>query len=359
MNLLAHLKELCAAPGPSGYEAPVRAVIRAAWKPLAAEVHVDPLGSLWATRPAAPPGKRGKAAARPRVMLAAHMDTIGLMVSRVEGEFLRAACLGTPDLRVLPGQPVTVHGVKPLPGIIARPAPFLLPKNQRAVAAEVGELVIDLGLPADQVRALVKVGDPVTFAQPPLELPNGLLAAPGLDNRASVAALTVCLELLKKKSLLWDVTAVATVQEEELGFPGAAASAHALQPDLALVVDVSFGADANTRAFGDQTFALHSGPALGLGPNTHTGLFHAMQAAAQKAQIPHSIEAYAGHSGTDAYAVQVARAGIPTLSIGIPLRNMHTPVEIVALRDIQRTGELLAEFIAGLSLKFLTALTVD
>jgi len=284
MNILAHLKELSAAPGVSGYESRVRSVLRAAWKPLSADMGVDRLGSLWAVKADSPAakGKRKPAAPRPRVLLTAHMDSIGLMVSRVEGEFLRVAQLGAVDARVLPGQPVRVHATaRDLPGVVARPPAFLLPKNEREGVAPVSELVVDLGLAAEQVRAFVKVGDAISFAQRPVELPNGLLAAPALDNRASLAALTVCLDLLRKRPHAWEVIALATVGEEE-NYSGAYGAAFNLQPDLAVVVDVSYGSDGNVREFSGKTFALGSGPTLSIGPNTHPGLFNAFKAAAER-----------------------------------------------------------------------------
>ncbi len=286
MNILTHLKELSAAPGVSGHEARVRNVLRAAWKPLTAEMHVDALGSLWAVKTGGPAkGQRKTAAPRPRVLLTAHMDSIGMMVSRVEGEFLRLTQVGWVDVRVMPGQPVTVHAARDLSGVVARPAAFLLPKGKREGAAPLGELVVDLGRPADEVRSLVKVGDVVTFSAPPVELPNGLLAAPALDNRASLAALTLCLDLLRKRAHAWDVVVLATVGEEE-NYAGAYGAAYTLEPDLAVVVDVSFGSDANTREFAGKTFPLGSGPTLGFGPNFHPGLLSALQASRGESVAP-------------------------------------------------------------------------
>jgi endoglucanase len=317
------------------------------------EVRVDPLGSLVATR-------RGTAAdPRPRLLLAAHMDAIGLIVTHVEGEFLRTTSLGGIDARVLPGQLVTVHGRTDLPGVIALPPPFLLPKAHRDGVAPVTELLVDTGLTAERLREEVEIGALVSFAQPPRELQNGLLAAKSLDNRASLAAVTVCLEALQARSHAWDVLAVATVQEE-IGLQGAAAAAFSLEPDLAVAIDVTWGSDANTREFGYRTFALGGGPTLGLGPNIHTGLHQAFKAAAERAEVPVATEAiWSGHSGTDAAAMQIARAGIPTMVLSIPVRNMHTPVEIVALKDIARTGRLLAEFAAGLKEDFVQTLVWD
>jgi len=352
VDVLAHVKALSSPPGLSGYEEPARTVIRSAWEPLTDEQHADRLGTYWAVR-------RGQGAPpRPRLMLAAHMDAIGLMVTRREGEFLRVANIGGIDPRVLPGQLVTVHGRQDLPAVVVAPPPFLLPKAKRDNVTPLAELLVDTGLPAERLAQLAHTGDLVSFAQPPVELLNEQLAAKSLDNRASVAALTVCLEALQGRPLVWDVYAVATVQEE-VGLRGAGTSAYSLQPDLAVAVDVTYGSDAATREFAHRTFPLGGGPALGLGPNIHAGLFAAFKACAARAEIPYTIEAMPGHSGTDAFAIQVARAGIPTMVLSIPVRNMHTPVEVVALKDIARTGRLLAEFAASLDDQFMAGLTLD
>jgi endoglucanase len=351
-DTLAHLKALCAVPGLPGHEAPVRDLLRAAWTPLAHALETDRLGSLWATRRGSGP------APRPRLMLTAHMDAIGLLVTRQEGDFLRVTNLGGVDPRIMPGQLVTVHGRQDLPGVVGHPPPHLLPKSGRDHATPLSELVVDTGLPAERLSGLVRVGDVVSLAQPPRDLLNGALAACSLDNRASLAAVTLALHELQTRVHAWDVVAVATVQEE-VGPRGAGPAAFALAPDLAIVVDVSFGRDANTRDLPHRSFPLGGGPVLGLGPNIHTGLHAAFKAAAERAEIPYSLEVMWQHSGTDAFAIQVAREGIPTMVVGIPLRNMHTPVEIVALSDITRTGRLLAEFIAGLEAGFLSQLVWD
>jgi tetrahedral aminopeptidase len=352
IELLTHLKALCAVPGLPGYEGPVRELLRAAWTPLADALHQDKLGNLVAERHGSGP------APRPRVLLAAHMDAIGMMVTRLDGEFLRVMSSGGIDARVLPGQLVTIHGREDLPAVAAQPPTFLLPKARRDNVIPVPELVIDAGLPAGRLAKLVRVGDLVSFAEPPHELLNEQLSAHSLDNRASLAALTICLEALQGRQPAWDVLAVATVQEE-IGLRGAGVAAFALQPDVAVAVDVTYGADSNTREFSHRTHALGGGPVLGLGPNIHAGLHAAFKTAAERAEIPYAIEAMWANSGTDAAALQLARAGIPTMVVSIPLRNMHTPVEVVALKDIARAGRLLAEWIAGLEAGFMQTLVLD
>lgn len=352
MDLLAHLTSLCSAPGLSGHETPVRDLIRAAWEPLVDELHVDRLGSLWGVRTGAGRGPR------PKLMLAAHMDAIGLMVSQLDGEFLRVVPVGGIDARVMPGQPVTVHGRSDLPGVVVQPPAFLLPKASREGAAPVSELLVDAGLPAARLAEQVRVGDLISLAQPARELAGGLLAASRLDNRACVAALTVCLDELRSRAGAWDVIAVATVQEE-VTLGGAITAAFALDPQLAIVLDVTHGAGPAARDQADRTYPLNGGPVLGLGPNIHPGLHAAVRAAAERLEMPTSLEAMAQHSGTDAFGIQVARAGIPTMVISLPLRNMHTPVEVVALKDVQRLGRLLAAFITGLAPDFLETLAWD
>lgn len=354
IDTLAHLKELTTVPGLSGYEGPTRAVIRRIWEPLATEIHVDALGSLWATKTGTGAGV-AKNQPRPKIMLGAHMDAIGLMVKQIDGEFLRVTSVGGIDGRIMPGQLVTVHGREDLPGVVARPPSFLLLKSQRDSVVPPNDLLVDVGLPADRVKALVKVSDVISFAQAPMELQGGLLAARSLDNRASVAAVTVCLDALQSRQHVWDVVAVATVQEE-VGLRGAITSAFAIQPDLAIALDVTFGSDGNTREFSTRTYPIGEGPTLGLGPNVHTGLHHALKATAERAEIPFQIEVMANHSGTDGFAFQVSREGIPSMVIGLPLRNMHSAVEVIHVKDVTRAGRWLAEFISELDAGFMSAL---
>lgn len=352
MDIVAHLKDLCSAPGLSGYEAPAREIIRAAWTPLTDEQHTDPIGSFWATQHGA-----GKAP-RPKLMLAAHMDAIGLMVTQVEGEFLRVMQVGGIDTRVMPGQLVTVYGTEALPGIVTVPPAFLLSKPHREGAAPVTELLVDVGLPAAEVAQKVRVGDVIAFDQPAVELQNGMFRAKSLDNRSCVAAVTVCLDELRRRPHVWDVVAVATVQEE-VGLKGARTSAYALQPDLAIAIDVTHADGPNVKEFSHKTSKIDAGPAIGFGPNIHTGLHNALKAVAERLELPHTFDPMANHSGTDAFAIQIARAGIPTLVVSLPLRNMHTPVEMLAVKDVTRVGRLLAEFAASLTEDFMSQLTLE
>ncbi len=349
VDILAHLKTLVAAPGLSGYESPIRDLIRETWTPLTNELGGDNLGSLWATKHGS--GKKP----RKTVMLSAHMDAIGLMVKRVHQGFLWVTEIGGVDARVMPGQPVLVHGKQTLPGVVTSTPPHLLSPADREKAVKLDDLMIDVGLPTERVDELVRVGDLISFGQTAFEM-NDWLVAKSLDNRASVAAVTACLDVLQSRHHSWDVVAVATAQEEEtLG--GAFTSAFGLNPDLAIAIDVTFASGPGLPDH--RTFSLGDGPTLGWGPNLHPKLHKAILEVAARSEIPCRLEVMPMHSGTDAYAIQVSREGIPTAVIGLPLKHMHTPVEVVSIKDIIRAGRLMAEFIARLNDDFLASLALD
>lgn len=340
-DLKTHLSLLCDTPGVSGHEAPIRAVISKEWAGLADELETDTLGNLIGLRRANVLDGKPR-----RIMLAAHMDEIGLMVSRIEDGFLRVTNVGGVDLRVLPGQEVIVHGRKPLPGIIAARPPHITPLAERKNYPAPDSLSIDLGLPAKQVAENVSPGDVVTIDRPAKMLNSNLLTAKALDDRAGVASLTVCLHELQARQFSWDVLAVATTQEE-VGTRGATTSVYHLQPDIAIVVDTTYGV--GTAVPEGDGFALDGGPVPGIGVNVHVPLFERiMQTAKQMEMEIGGPEPFNRTSGTDGMAIELSRDGIPTAVISIAIRNMHTPVEIVALDDVERVGRLLAEFIAGL-----------
>jgi endoglucanase len=205
--------------------------------------------------------------------------------------------------------------------------------------------MIDVGLPAEEVRALVRVGDPVTIRQSTMALKNGCVAGKAMDNRASVAALTLALEALRHREHAWDFYAVATVQEE-VGVKGAITSAYGISPTIAVALDVTFARQYNDSNPG--VFELGKGPTIGVGPNFHPQMVKRLAEAAESDEIPIELEPLPGSSGTDAWGIQVAREGIPSGLISIPVRYMHQPVETVALVDIERAGRLLAGFVCGL-----------
>ena len=348
MDLSAFLKELSEAHGISGYEAPVREIVRKEFARHSHEVRVTKMGSVVGVRHGSGLEPRRK------VMLSAHMDEIGLMVTGIEKGFLRLAKVAGSDARVMLGQEVIVHGQRALLGMVGSRPPHVLTPAERDQVIPFDKLFVDVGLPEARVKRLVRVGDLVSIQREACELKGGFFSGKAMDDRASVAAVAVCLETLASTQHKWDVLGVASVQEETT-FLGAATSAYEIAPDIAIAIDVTFGEQNGVSS--DQAVGMGKGPAIGIGPNFHPRLVKALMDTAGKLEMPYQMEPTPGRSGTDAWPIQVAREGIPTALLGIPLRYMHTPVETVSLKDVERAGRLMAEFIATLDDEFLGTLT--
>ncbi|MCA9897135.1 MAG: M42 family peptidase [Ardenticatenaceae bacterium] len=349
MDTFKLLQTLTETPGPSGNENAIANVVREWWEPYANHFISDHVGNLMAVKEGS-----GKTP-RQKILLAAHMDEIALMVHQIVGHngngFLRVTNVGGVDIRHLYGQLVVVHGQnKNFPGVLGSLPGAMLPEEKRDKPFGFEELFVDVGLPLSEVEAGISVGDFVSFRQPLRKLMNGRITGKALDNRASVAAVTGCLEYLSQRSHSWDVIAVATVQEETR-LLGAFTSAHSQEPDLAIAIDVTFGKGPGASDTG--TVELGSGPQLDLGPNVHTGMYKALKKTAESLEMSVSTGTHSRASGTDAFGVQIARSGIPTGLISIPLRYMHTMVESIDLKDVERCGRLMGEFIAQLDDKFL------
>jgi endoglucanase len=284
------------------------------------------------------------------------MDEIGLIVSELEQGFIHFQQVGGHDDRVLLGQEVVVHGRQDLLGIIGARPPHVLPSGERDKPIPYDKLLIDVGLSPDELPKLVRVGDLVTMNRELIELKGGLVAGKALDNRVSVVAAAVCLEELCRLRHQWSVYAVATVQEE-VGLKGAITSSYGLQPDVGIAIDVTFARQPGTPE--EHTFELGKGPTIGCGPNFHPKLQEALVETAKVLEMDYHLEPAARPGGTDAYAIQISRAGIPTALVSIPVRNMHTPVETVSTKDVERAGRLLAAFISRLDEDFVDGLSWD
>ncbi len=348
------LKTLSETDSPSGYEQAVSDAVTEAWSPFVDSFSTDRVGSLIAIK------KGNGEGARRRILLAAHMDEIGLMVTQIVDHngsgFLRVTTVGGVDKRHLYGQLVTVHGKRPLTAIIGGLPPSMMPAEKQGKPYAFEDLAVDPGLPYDELKEIVSIGTFISSRQPLRKLLNGRVTGKALDNRASIAAVAICLELLNGRSHSWDVVAVATAQEETR-LLGAFTSAYSQRPDIAIAIDVTFGKGPGATDSG--TFELDGGPTLDYGPNVHPGIYAALRKAAGAVEIKADISIHSRYSGTDTYGLQIARAGIPTGLIGIPLRYMHTMVESISMKDVERTGRLLAEFIARLDDTFIDNLIAD
>jgi endoglucanase len=333
------LKQLTTASGPSGREDLAAQIIvdfftTGEGQSWISELHRDRLGNIIIR-------KNGSSSNPPRLMLAAHLDEIGLIVSDIEDGFLRFAPIGGIDQRVLLGQEVIVHSRVDLPGVIGAKPPHLQQPDERGKAVKLGEMTIDLGLSPERVAALVQVGDGITIKRTCCALKNHLYAGKAMDDRAGVVALIECLHRLKDFSHQAEVVVVVTVQEE-LGVRGAFVSSYGLNPDLGLAVDVTHGEMPGLADY--EGFKLGQGPVIVTGPQVHPLIFEKLTAVAEAEKIKYQVEAEVTPRGTDAYAIQVAQAGVASGLLGIPLRYMHTSVETLALDDLKETGRLLARF---------------
>ncbi|MCG0238116.1 MAG: M20/M25/M40 family metallo-hydrolase [Firmicutes bacterium] len=337
MELIDHLREYVRRSSITGREEGLARYLLEAWAPWVDEAWVDRVGNYVGLQ-------RGTGG--PRVLAAVHLDSIGLMVTRIEpGGFLRFLPVGGVDRRYLLGQEVEVLGRRPVPGVIGARPPHLTRPEEREKIPSYEELYIDTGLPEEEVRQLIAVGDPVVWRQELVELRNGRVAGRYLDNRASLAALWVALVELRRTGHGADFYAVGTVGEEFGGLPGAATAPVALGADVVIAVDVTFGEHHGAK---EDHFPLDGGPTILVGPNAHPALARLMREVARREGIPHQVEVAADSSGTDAWAMQVAGDGALSGVISIPLRYMHNPTEVVSLEDIRQAGLLLARVVAAI-----------
>jgi endoglucanase len=342
------LRDLLVARGPSGYETAPAAVWRRAAEEFAA-VGTDVVGTPVA-RVASRRGEHaeplGEQTAPRRLIVMGHIDEIGLIVTHIDDEgFLWFAPVGGWDAQILVGQRValdTREGV--LAGVIGKKPIHLLREEERKKVAEVRDLHIDIGArDGEQARELVRVGDVAVIAGEPMELPNGRVAARALDNRlGSFVALEAARLVAQAGGAQWETVAVAAAQEETT-FGGSRTSAFALEPDAAVVVDVTHATDApgiEVKEAGKHE--LGSGPVLSRGSTLNPALFELLYETAEREGIPFTVEASGRNTGTDADAVHLSRGGVPTALVSIPLRYMHSPVELVALSDVHACARLIA-----------------
>lgn len=318
--------------GVSGYEYRLTDKIADMFAPYCDDVRVDSLGSVIAVK------RCGKENA-PRVMLEAHCDEIGLIVTSITDKgYLTFSNVGGVDERTLPCAEVTVHGKEDVWGVIGIKPEYLL-KDGKTVKMK--DLSIDTGLDAERVKEIISVGDSVTLAQSVGRLGKKQHSGKSLDDRASVAAVLTVMRDISDEDLNADVYAVAAVQEE-VGCRGGKTSAYGVNPDMAIAIDVCHGITPDNS---ENAFEVGEGAVLSVGPNLHPKLTRELFNTAKRHGIKVGTDVDGGDTGTDAWEIQTARAGIPTALISIPLKYMHTSVETLAVSDVKAAAKLLREFI--------------
>ncbi|NMB00955.1 MAG: M42 family metallopeptidase [Firmicutes bacterium] len=349
MDIKEVFRTLSEASGVSGYEQALTEPIKDSC-PWVDDVRCDKLGNLIMF-------KEGQGLApRPKVMLAAHMDEIGLIITKIEKDgFLRFGTIGGFDQRVLLAQEVVVHGKKPLSGVIGAKPPHIQAPGEQNTAVKMEDLFIDVGFDnQEQAQEQVQIGDLVTIKREVSQLQGSFMSGKAFDDRAGVAAILECFKVLSNMTHTADVYGVATVQEE-VGLRGAITSTYGIVPDIGIAIDVGFGDSAGLPE--TDTIKLGKGPGVAIGPHVHPKVYARMVETAKEWNISYSLDPSPHPGGTDAYAIQVARAGVATILLSIPLRYMHTPVETLDYEDVKRTGRLMAMFIAGLDTEFVEGLT--
>ena len=338
------LEQLTSVPAVAGREESMRGLLGELLA-FADERWTDALGNLFARLRANDPGV---GESPPQLMLAAHMDEIGLVVTSIESSgALRMAPVGGLDLRNYLAAEVSVHTSEgTLPGVIGTIPPHLTRAKDRSEVPTWDDLFIDLGLDAATVKEKVKPGDPISLARTSVWLTGGRYSGKALDNRAGLAATIAAFEHLQEKRRPADVVLVATAQEE-VGTRGAAVAANALSPDAAIAIDVGFAEMPGLSK--RETIEMGKGPAIMIGANVHPGVRELLFKVAEDRRIPVQIEAVPASSGTDAWSIQVANQGVPTGVVSIPLRYMHSTVEVVDVADVAAAAELLVGFCEKMS----------
>jgi putative aminopeptidase FrvX len=341
---LAFLSELVEAPSPSGFEQPAAKVFRDRLTSVADEVETNVMGSVHAVLK----GKNHGVS----VMLAGHIDEIGLMVNYITSEgFIAFAAIGGVDAAILPGMRVRLHTKDgELLGIMGRKPIHLIEDDERKNVTKIEKLFIDLGLPAEEVKKRVRIGDPITFDVGLETFGDGMAVSRAFDDKMGAWIAARVLEEVKAAGgAPGDIIAAATVQEE-IGMRGGVTSAYGVNPVVGIAVEVGHATDypdIDKRKHGEADCG--KGPIIARGPNINTALFDLRVAAAEKAKVPYQIGAEPRGTGTDANAIQLSRGGKVAGLISIPLRYMHTPTEVLALSGLGAAGSLLTQFLLDLA----------
>jgi endoglucanase len=335
-------KQLIQTPSPTGFEEKIQNVVRDYMTPYADTITTDVHGNVIAAKnPDAPL----------RVMLAGHCDQIGLLVNYIDAEgFLYVLQLGGWDAPMLLGQRVIVWSESgPIPGVIGKKPIHLLNDEEKKKVVKVQDLWIDIGAKnKEEAEKLVEIGTPVTLDLEYRELQNDMVAAPGTDDKAGVWGVMEALRRADASKLKCAVYAVSTVQEE-VGLRGAKTSAYGIDPQIGIAVDVTFATDCPTiEKKQNGEVLIGGGPVISRGPNMNNKLVNALVKTAKDHEIAFQMCAEGRITGTDANSIQINRSGVATGLVSIPNRYMHSPVEVISLKDIDAAANLLAGFLESL-----------
>lgn len=332
------LRNLCAAPGTSGWEESAAAVVCSQLQTVApsAKIHQDAMGNVTAFL--------GDPTASRQILLDAHLDQIGLVVTHITEEgFLKIAPVGGMDRRVLPSSAVTVYGKEPIHGIIGFLPPHLT-KDDGSKYPEFDALSIDIGCEKEEAESLVSLGDRAIVDGPFHALLGTRVTAAALDDRAGCAALIACAKELQDRVLNCGVT-LSFTSREETGCEGAKTAAYRIDPTEAIIVDVSFGDQPGVSE--QKTGKLGGGAMIGIAPSLNRKMKETLIQLCKENDLSYQLEVMGGSTGTNADNIGTTKEGVKTAMLSIPLRYMHTPTEVVDLKDIANVAKLLTYYVTG------------
>ncbi len=331
------LERICNIDGISGFEYKGAEMLAGIFSKTSDEVRVDELGNVEAYI------RCGKANA-PLIMLEAHFDVIGLMVSKVhEDGYISFITVGGVDPRILPGMELIIHGKKDIFGVVGIKPPHILTAKEMKRSTKTEELTIDTGEKYETLRELVKPGDAISFKKDFAYLGENKFSGSGLDDRAGIAAILEAARLVKEEKIINADVCILASTTEETGRTGAKCGARRINPDLAIIVDVTHGETPD--GIKARTSPLGGGPVLCFGPNLSRKYTKQMKAALINADIPFNTEVEPDDPGTNAWVVQTVNEGVPCIMLSIPLRYMHTNIETLSLGDLKNTSAGIFEFI--------------
>lgn len=339
MDIKNALKQLCGQYGPAGFETPAAQVAAQLLAPLVDEVTTDTLGNVIGLRHCGKPGAK-------KLLLDAHLDEVGLIVTGIKDGFLYFRGLGGVDPRVLIDREVTVLTEPPIFGVVSCLPPHVQKSGDSDKAEPMYQLSIDIGMSQEQALKTVPIGTPIVYRQACYPLGEKEFCGKSLDDRSCFVTLLRAAELLKDKPLDVDLYILGSVCEEVGGW-GAGTAAFAVAPDWCVAVDVTFGRTPDLSSE-QAPCKIHKGPAIGMGPVIPHWMSGRFVEKAKAAEIPYQVEIMSGGTGTNGDDFQTAREGIATAVLSLPLKYMHTPIEVIGLDDMEQTAQLLTSFAEGL-----------
>lgn len=336
MNYDEILKKLCSVSAPSGFESPILPIAEDLLRPYVDEMYRNPLGSVIAIK------RCGKENAK-KIVLDAHLDEIGLIITGHQDGFLKFSQLGGVDARMLPDRELVIMTQPPRLGIVACTPPHVQTSGEQNDAIPMKDLWIDVGLTQEQAEKEIPIGTPATFSGTCSPLGEHMLWGKAMDDRACFATILGALELLQQETLQADVYVVGSVDEER-NSSGAITAMWEIAPDCCIAVDVTHGDTPDGKK--GSMFPLGKGPSIGKGPNCTKWMEQKLFQIAKEKELLVQTEVMAGSSSTNAWPMQISRDGVATAVVMVPLRYMHTPLETLHRHDLEVTAQLLAAFVA-------------